>query len=150
MRTSKSASIKRASFVIDIFANDPQTSISEVRRKLLAEFKHSMSYALITKYRDAVMKEAKAQAHVSAIPTMNASITAPVTLPNGQPIVSVVSPASPGDHNMGLPTELVEGLKHLVRFGLYQTAKAGVIQISANREGEISVNCLLEQNASQA
>lgn len=139
MRTSKTQSTQRASFVIDIFTKNAQTSISEVRRKLLAEFKHSMSYALITKYRDAVIKEAKAAAHVAGIPSATPKMA------NGHPIVTVLSPSVSSEQNGGLPPELVDAMKHLVRFGLRE--KAGLIQISATREGEVNVNCLLEQNA---
>lgn len=137
MRTSREQTAERAEFVINLYAKDPETSISEVRRRLEAKYKQSMSYALITKYRDAIMQEMKAhKPKVVAISTAK--------LPNGEPIVTVMSPQS------GLPSEFVEGLKHLVRHQLYQSAAAGVIQIAASREGDISVSCQLEEKSAPA
>lgn len=134
MRTSREQTAERAEFVINLFAKDPETSISEVRRQLEKKYKQSMSYALITKYRDAVEEQMKQQQ-----PKVVATSTA--KLPNGEPVVSVMSPSK------GLPSEFVEGLKHLVRHQLYQSGSAGMIQISASREGDISVSCQLEPTA---
>jgi hypothetical protein len=134
MRTSKAKTMQRADFVIKLYAGDSEMSISEVRRRLEKKYKQSMSYALITKYRDAV----KAQRALTG-PVVVATSTA--KLPNGQPVVSVLSPAS------GLPSEFVEGLKHLVRHQLYQSASSGVIQIAAAKDGEISVSCKLEEKS---
>lgn len=133
MRTSKEQTAERAEFVINLYAKDPEMSISEVRRRLKAKYKQSMSYALITKYHDAVQQQLKQQK-----PKVVATSTA--KLPNGEPVVSVMSPQT------GLPSEFIEGLKHLVRHQLHQSASAGVIQISATREGDISVSCQLSQS----
>lgn len=134
MRTTQAKTMQRANFVIKLYVEDSEMSISEVRRRLKAKYKQSMSYGLIVKYRDAV----KAQRALAG-PVVVA--TSAAKLPNGQAVVSVLSPAS------SLPSEFVEGLKHLVRNQLYQNASAGVIQIDATKEGDVSVSCKLEEKA---
>lgn len=133
MRTSKTQTEQRANFVINLYVGSPDMGISEVRRRLKAKYKHSMSYDLITKYRDAV----KAQRLALETPAVVAVST--TTLPSGQPLVSMVSPGPE------LPNEFVEGLKHLVRNQFHQTASAGTIHIAATKEGDVSVSCELEQ-----
>jgi len=134
MRTTKAKTMQRADFVIKLYADDPEMYISEVRRRLTKKYKQSMSYALITKYRDAV----QAQRDLVG-PVVVAQSAA--KLPSGHSVVSVLSSAS------GLPSEFVEGLKHLVRHTLYQSASSGVIQIAAAKDGEISVSCKLEEKS---
>lgn len=132
MRTSKVKTMQRANFVIKLFAEDEEMTISEVRRRLVKKYGQSMSYALIVKYRDAVQAQRNLVGPVVVA-------TSAAKLPSGQPVVSVLSHAS------SLPSEFVEGLKHLVRHQLYQNASSGVIQIAATKEGEINVSCKLEE-----
>jgi len=163
MRLDKSDTQKRAKFVISLYVGNPELSIPEVRRLVIARYKKSMNYNLIKKFRDVVEEQRKALAAqapkpapvVVAAPTQVAPppptpvpapvVSAPVKpQTSGLPVVTVVSPD--GSHpNVELPNEFMDGLK-LLQSAIYKTSPGGTVQVIAT-DGKMDVTYTPEKMA---
>jgi hypothetical protein len=123
---------QRANLVISLFAKTKEPTFSEVQQNLLKRFGHSMSYALIARYRDAVRSQQRlgTQESTSLVAVSHAK------LPDGQPVVTVTSPGS----TVALPEDIACGLRYLATYAQRQTHANGMIQIDASKPGDASMS----------
>jgi len=150
MRLDSNRTLKRAKFVIDLYANDSELSIPDVRRLVIARYKTSMNYNLIKRYRDAVEDQRKLFAKKAAEQKMVAAalqapvlmpapvVAAPAAPPVAPPAAPVVTVVSPGTETpfVGMPPEFMEGLK------LIKHASGGAVQV-ISEGGTVDVTCKL-------
>lgn len=155
MRLNREDTLKRAKFVINLFAANPDMTISEVRRLVQAQFEgQSMNYKLLQRYKSVVdvqrekmmAKEVAAKALQQTVPAMQppaqptetpaVAPTPPVEAKN-EVAVSVWTPPEKSD----LGPEFLEGLK-LIKSAIYKKGTGGNVSIAA-RDGKIEVSAQL-------
>ena len=140
MRLSREKTLKRAKFVINLYAANPAMCISEVRKLVVAKFRKSMNYKLLQKDQQIVEEQRKKAAPNAAVPAPlpEKLVEVAVAEAAASPTVTVWSP----------PDEFIEGLK-LIRHAIYQQATAGNVSIVAAKDGKVQVSCQLSMEKTE-